>query len=67
MGTKDRVAIAQLLSVPGKVLVPVHYELRIIHRSGREIECELRVVPTESDGRTTLLCFLRDMFRAAPG
>lgn len=58
---KDRATITEVLSGARKIIAPVHYEIRVINRSGHELDCELRIVPTESNGRTTLLCFLRDV------
>jgi PAS domain S-box-containing protein len=61
VAVKDRATIAQVLSDPRKILVPVHYEVRVVNRSGHELDCELRIVPTESNGRQVLLCFMRDV------
>jgi signal transduction histidine kinase len=58
---KERGTIAQLFADPRKILSPVHYEVRVVNRSGHELDCELRIVPTESNKRATLLCFLRDV------
>jgi two-component system phosphate regulon sensor histidine kinase PhoR len=58
---KDRATVTEVLSDARKILAPVHHEIRVINRSGHELDCELRIVPTESNGRTTLLCFLRDV------
>jgi PAS domain S-box-containing protein len=58
---KDRTLVAQVISDAGKILAPVQYDIRVVNRSGHEIDCELRIVPTAAGGRTTLLCFLRDV------
>jgi len=58
---KDRATVAQVFSDARKVLAPVRHEIRVVNRSGHEFECELRIVPTESNSRTVLLCFLRDV------
>ena len=58
---KDRAAVTEVLSGTRKILAPVHYEIRVVNRSGHELDCELRIVPTETNGRTNLLCFLRDV------
>ncbi|MFO7651932.1 MAG: PAS domain S-box protein [bacterium] len=58
---KYRTAVAQSLADPKRQLVPVHHEVRIINRTGREVDCELRLVTVESAGRTVVLCFLRDV------
>ncbi len=59
--SRDRGKVAQAISEPSRMLTPVHHEVRIISRSGNELDCELRIVPTESNGHTVLLCFLRDI------
>jgi PAS domain S-box-containing protein len=61
ISAKDRKNIAQIVAEPGNVLMPVHHEVRLVNRTGHEIECELRIVPTKSDGKPILLCFLRDV------
>jgi PAS domain S-box-containing protein len=58
---KDRTMITQVFSDARKILAPIHYEIRVVNRSGHELDCELRIVPTESNSRTTLLFFLRDV------
>jgi PAS domain S-box-containing protein len=61
VASKYRAAVAQSLTEPKRQLVPVHHEVRIINRSGREIDCELRLVTIDSAGRVVTLCFLRDV------
>ena len=58
---RDRQSVTQVTDAPEKVLTPVHHEVRVVTRSGRELDCELRIVPTESSAGTALLCFLRDI------
>ncbi|MBM3315171.1 PAS domain S-box protein [candidate division WOR-3 bacterium] len=58
---RDRRVITQALTDPHRLLVPVHHEVTVINRSGQEIHCELRIVPAEADGRTVLICYLRDI------
>jgi two-component system phosphate regulon sensor histidine kinase PhoR len=58
---KDRATVTQVFADARRILAPVHYEIRVINRSGHELDCELRIVPTESNSRTILLCFLRDV------
>lgn len=58
---KDRKAIAQMLSDPHRLPLPIHHEVRVMNRSGHEIECELRLVPAETDSRTLLIAYLRDI------
>ena len=61
VAARDRETVARVNSDPGKILTPVHHEVRIYTRSGREVACELRIVPTDVDSRPVLLCFLRDI------
>lgn len=61
VAAKYRTVVAQSLAEPRRQLVPVHHEVRIINRSGREIDCELRLVTIDSGGRVVTLCFLRDV------
>lgn len=61
ISARDRRIIAPLMTQPGQLMSPVHHEVRIVHRSGHELDCELRIVPVESDGRPMLLCFIRDV------
>ncbi len=58
---KYRAAVAQSLADPKRQLVPVHHEVRIVNRTGREVDCELRLVSVDTGGRPATLCFLRDV------
>lgn len=58
---RDRKSIAQIIAEPHRLLVPVHHEVVLVNRSGREVDCELRIVPAEVDSRTVLICYLRDI------
>lgn len=58
---RDRKTILQLLAEPHRLLGPVHHEVRIVGRSGREATCDMRIVPAESRGRVLLICYLRDV------
>jgi PAS domain S-box-containing protein len=58
---RDRKSISQILADPHRLLVPVHHEVVLVNRSGREVDCELRVVPAEAEARTILICYLRDI------
>jgi len=58
---RDRKTILQLLDDPHRMLGPVHHEVRVVGRSGRETACEMRLVPAETRGRTLLICYLRDV------
>ena len=57
----NRQAVVQTVSDPHSVLTPVHHEVRLLRRTGQEVDCELRIVPTESSGHNVLLCFFRDI------
>lgn len=58
---RDRAAVLPAFSDTNGLLTPVRHDIRLVNRSGRELDCELRIVPSESSGRRTLLCFLRDV------
>jgi PAS domain S-box-containing protein len=58
---RDRKVVGPVLSEPQRLLVPVHHEVAIVNRSGQEVNCELRIVPAETEGRTVLICYLRDI------
>ncbi|MEO0086186.1 MAG: ATP-binding protein [candidate division WOR-3 bacterium] len=58
---RDRKTILQILAEPHRLLGPVHHEVRIVGRTGRESTCDMRVVPAEVKGRTLLICYLRDV------
>ncbi len=57
----DRKTITRILSEPSRILGRVREEVKILSRTGKEIECELRIVPLTVNGRTMLLCYLRDI------
>ncbi|MEO0081959.1 MAG: ATP-binding protein [candidate division WOR-3 bacterium] len=57
----SRNALVQIMTEPGKMLAPVHHEVWVVNRSGRQLDCELRIVPISVGGSTALLCFLRDI------
>jgi len=61
--SRDRNSVARLVTEPEKVTGPVNLEVRIIARSGQEMDTELHIVPTASNSHTSLLCFLRDVSR----
>lgn len=56
-----RKTVAQFIEDQHRLLTPAHQEVRIQHRSGREVDCELRVVPLEHANRHLLLCYLHDI------
>lgn len=56
-----RATIAPIFTDPHRLLGPVHHEVKLQNRTGREIECQLRVVPVEEGTRRALVCYLRDI------
>jgi two-component system phosphate regulon sensor histidine kinase PhoR len=58
---RDQAILAETLDSQRKFLLPVHHEVRLVTRDGKEIDTELRMVPIEHEGRSALLCFLRDI------
>jgi PAS domain S-box-containing protein len=56
-----RKTVAQFIEEPHRFVSPTHQEVRLQHRTGREIDCELRVVSLEQANRHILLCYLRDI------
>ncbi|OYD16586.1 hypothetical protein CH330_02375 [candidate division WOR-3 bacterium JGI_Cruoil_03_51_56] len=58
---RNRRTITQVITQPQTVLLPIHHEVRIITKDGHKLDCELRIVPTETNTHTVLLCFLRDI------
>jgi len=61
IAVRDRRSIAQLMTQPARLLTPVHHEVSVVHRSGTELECEMRIVPITTKGQTALLVFIRDV------
>ncbi len=57
----DRRIVTPIINEPAHYLAPVQYDVKIQHRSGQEIECELRIIPIEQPTRYHLLCYLRDL------
>jgi two-component system phosphate regulon sensor histidine kinase PhoR len=58
---RDQDALAETLDSQRKFLLPVHHEVHLLTKDGKEIDTELRMVPIEHEGRSALLCFLRDI------
>ena len=58
---RDQATLTESLDPSRKFLLPVHHELRLLTKDGKEIDTELRMVPIEHEGRSALLCFLRDI------
>ncbi|MCL6466227.1 MAG: PAS domain S-box protein [candidate division WOR-3 bacterium] len=56
-----RSIITPIFTNPHRLLGPVHHEVKVQNRTGREIECQLRVVPVEEGTRRALVCYLRDI------
>ncbi len=62
IAARDRRAVGEIINQPARLLTPVHYEVRIVHRSGNELECEMRVVPIQTKGQQpAILVFVRDV------
>jgi two-component system phosphate regulon sensor histidine kinase PhoR len=59
--SRDQELLAETLDPARKFLLPVHHEMRLQTKDGKEIDTELRMVPIEHVGRSALLCFLRDI------
>ena len=57
----NRSSITLIADEPSRIFAPVHYEVRLLNRSGQELDCELRIVPVEAESNTSLLCFFRDI------
>ncbi len=57
----DRKTITRILAESHRLLTTVEQEVKVLTRTGREIECELRIVPVQENGRNILLCYLRDI------
>ncbi len=56
-----RKSVTQFIEDQHHLLTPAHQEVKIQHRTGREMDCELRVVPLEHANRHLLLCYLHDI------
>ncbi|MGB9742972.1 MAG: PAS domain-containing sensor histidine kinase [candidate division WOR-3 bacterium] len=56
-----RKTVTQFIEEPHRFVTPTHQEVKLQHRTGREIDCDLRVVPLEQANRHILLCYLRDI------
>jgi len=56
-----RSIITPIFTNPHRLLGPVHHEVKVQNRTGREIDCQLRVVPVEEGARRALVCYLRDI------
>lgn len=61
IASRDRNTVAQTVSQFDRLLSPVHHQVRLLHRNGTEVDCELRIAPLESAGRPMLICFVRDV------
>lgn len=58
---RDRKKIEKMLQTPHSIIMPVHYEVRLLNKLKREIDTELRVVPIECNHKKVLVCFFRDI------
>jgi len=56
-----RKTITQFIEEPHRFLTTTRQEVKLQHRTGREIDCELQVVPLEQANRHLLLCYLHDI------
>lgn len=56
-----RKVVTAFIEDPYRVATPIYQEVRLQHRSGKEIDCELRIVPLEQANRHVLLCYLHDI------
>lgn len=57
----DRKKIEKIFQSPESIIMPVHYEIRLMNKLKREIDTELRIVPIERERKKALLCFFRDI------
>lgn len=58
---RDQHILAETLDSQRRFLLPVHHEIHLLTKEGRELDTELRMVPFEHEGRSALLCFIRDI------
>ncbi len=61
--SRDRSTVARFIAERDRIVSPVNLEVRIIARSGQEMDTEIHIVPTTSNSHTSLLCFVRDISR----
>lgn len=57
----NRRIITQFLEDPHRLVSATRQEVKIQHRTGREVDCELQVIPLEHANRHILLCYLHDI------
>ncbi len=57
----DRKTVSSLIVEPHHIIAPIHHEVKLRARTGRELECELRIVPVEKGGEISLICYFRDI------
>jgi PAS domain S-box-containing protein len=58
---RDHGVLTDIIDPQNKYLLPGQHEVRLLAAGGKEIDIELRMVPVEYEGRSALLCFLRDI------
>lgn len=58
---KDKNQVRPILENPENVLLPLHFEVQIIHKQRFPIDTELRIVPIGKNGIHSLIFFLRDI------
>jgi len=61
LAPRDRKKIEKILQTPQTIIMPIHYEIRLLSKLKREIDTELRVVPIEYNHKKVLVCFFRDI------
>ncbi|MGQ9708643.1 MAG: PAS domain-containing sensor histidine kinase [bacterium] len=61
VGYSDRKIVSQLLGDTHRPFLPLQQEIKIQTHTGKEVDCELRIVPLDIDSRNILLCYLRDI------
>lgn len=58
---RDRKKVEKIIHAHHAIIVPVHYEVKILTKRKREIDTELRVVPIQHNKEKSLICFFRDI------
>lgn len=61
LSPKDKNQIKNILENPESVLLPLHFEIQIIHKQKFPIDTELRIVPIAKNGVHSLIFFFRDI------
>uniref|UniRef100_A0A7V3ZVD8 histidine kinase n=1 Tax=candidate division WOR-3 bacterium TaxID=2052148 RepID=A0A7V3ZVD8_UNCW3 len=61
LSPKDKNQIKNILENPENVLLPLHFEIQLIHKHKFPIDTELRIVPIAKNGVHSLIFFFRDI------